>query len=258
MREPADHLDFLRALERKPYQYDFFQTLRRIECLFPDKPRLGRALRPVDEPLRLGQDVSMTFAPASIAAFKHGRGGRPPRLLQSFFGLLGPNGPLPLHLTEYTRERLMHHGDATLAHFFDLFHHRLLELFYRAWAQAQPTVSLDRPAEDRFSVLVGALIGIGTPRLRGRDAVGDFAKLFHAGLLARQVRNADGLQAMLGSYFQLAVRVEQFAACWMTLPARLSSATISSSMSRISSRSTLSPAMNRRAAWALLKIAVRG
>ena len=38
MRESADRLAFLRALEQKPYAYDFYQTLRRIECLFADKP----------------------------------------------------------------------------------------------------------------------------------------------------------------------------------------------------------------------------
>jgi type VI secretion system protein ImpH len=141
MRTTADRLDelqaFLRALEAAPYRHDFFQTLRRIECLFADLPRIGRAARPADEPLRLGQEVSLAFAPAPIAAFRFGEGGRPPRLTQCFFGLLGPNGALPLHLTDYARERLMSHGDATLAGFFDLFHHRLLALFYRAWAQAR-------------------------------------------------------------------------------------------------------------------------
>lgn len=68
-----------------------------------------------------------------------------------FFGMLGPNGPLPLHLTEYARSRSIHAGDQTLVRFLDIFHHRFMALFYRAWAQAQPTVSLDRPGEDRFS-----------------------------------------------------------------------------------------------------------
>ena len=39
--------------------------------------------------------------------------------------------------------------------FLDLFHHRFLALFYRAWAQAQPHVSRDRPDDDRFAVYVG-------------------------------------------------------------------------------------------------------
>jgi type VI secretion system protein ImpH len=221
MRTTADRLAereaFLRALEDEPYAHDFYQTVRRIECLHADKPRIGQAVRPADEPLRFGQSVSMAFAPASIAALQRGDGTRAPRLVQHFFGLLGPNGPLPLHLTDYTRERLTH-GDATLARFLDVFHHRMLALFYRAWAQARPTASLDRPGDDRYADFVGSLIGIGRPGLRRRDAAGDRVKLFHAGLLARQVRNADGLQALLAGFFRLPVRIEQFVGHWMHLP----------------------------------------
>jgi type VI secretion system protein ImpH len=223
MRTTADRLDelraFLGALEAAPYRHDFYQTLRRIECLFPDRPRIGQAARPAEEALRFGQEVSLAFAPATIAALRPAQGGRPPRLAQRFFGLFGPNGPLPLHLTDYARERLMNHGDATLAGFVDLFHHRLLALFYRAWAQAQPTASLDRPHDDRFAEFVGALIGIGSPRMRQRDVAGDHVKLFHAGLFARQVRNADGLHAILAGYFRVPVRIEPFVGHWMELPA---------------------------------------
>ena len=222
MRTPADRLDERRALERalgdKPYAHDFYAVLRRMECLHADKPRIGQAVRPADEPLRLGQEPTLSFAPAPIAAFRSVDGQRPAQLVQRFFGLLGPNGPLPLHLTDYARERVLHQGDKALVSFLDLFHHRLLELFYRAWAQAQPAVSLDRPDDDRFADFVGALIGIGSPRLRRRDAAGDHVKLFHAGLLARQVRNADGLRALLASFFRAPVRIESFVGHWMRLP----------------------------------------
>ena len=126
-----------------------------------DKPRWGDALRPVDEPVRLGQDPDLSFAPAPLASFELGQDGAPPRLQVRLFGLLGPNGPLPLHLTEYARERLRHAGDPTLSRFLDLFHHRFLALFYRAWAQAQPHVNRDRPNDDRFAVYVGAFVGHG-------------------------------------------------------------------------------------------------
>lgn len=223
MRTAADRLAerraFERELEEKPYRHDFYATLRRIECLFADKPRIGQAARPADEPVRLKQDASLSFAPAPIAAYRGADGQAPARLTQRFFGLLGPNGPMPLHLSDYARERLLHHGDAALVAFLDVFHHRLLELFYRAWAQAQPTLSLDRPSDDRFADYVGALIGIGSPRLRRRDAAGDAVKLFHSGLLARQVRNADGLRALLASFFRVPVRVQTFVGHWMRLPA---------------------------------------
>jgi type VI secretion system protein ImpH len=217
MREPTDHLNFFRSLEEKPYQYDFFQTLRRIECLFPQMPRIGQALRPADEPVRLAQEPSLAFAAASLSSFKTPVGANVPRLEVRFFGLLGPNGPLPLHVSEFVRERALHAGDVTLLRFLDMLNHRFLALFYRAWAQAQPTVSLDRPQDDRFSTYTGALCGLGDPSLRERDAVDDFAKLFYCGLLARQIRNRDGLVALLAGYFRLPVEIEQHAGHWMAL-----------------------------------------
>lgn len=218
MRKPRDPVKLWQALAQAPYRHDFYWAMRSIECCFPHKPRLGTAQRPVDEPVRLGQEPALDFAPASLSRFMPPEGSRPARMEVRFFGLFGPNGPLPLHLTDHARERILHHDDRSFARFADVFHHRLLLLFYRAWAQAQPTVGLDRPEDDRFGTYVGALFGLGTPALRGRDALPDHAKLHHAGLLVRQVRNAEGLQALLRSYFRLPVRVEQFVGHWMALP----------------------------------------
>lgn len=219
MRSTLDPLTYYQALADKPFSFDFFQALRRIECLHPDKPRLGTALRPVDEAVRLAQEPSMIFAPSSLSSFYLPADGRSGRVEVRFFGLLGPNGPLPLHLTEYARARLLNAGDATFVRFLDMLNHRFLMLFYRAWAQARPTVSLDRPREDRFTVYVGALGGLAGSGMRGRDEIGDFAKLFFAGLLGRQVRNRDGIVALLASYFRVPVGIDEFAGHWMRIPA---------------------------------------
>ncbi len=88
-------------------------------------------------------------------------GDGPPRISIYGFGLFGPNGPLPLHLTEYARERRRHHSDNTLSAFADLFHHRLILLFYRAWADAQSVNSLDRPDGHRFVDYVASLMNMG-------------------------------------------------------------------------------------------------
>ena len=213
----TDVLAFFAALAEAPHRHDFYQTLRRIECLFPEKPRWGEALRPVDEPVRLGQDPDLSFAPTPLASFETSPTGGPPRLQVRLFGLLGPTGPMPLHLTEYARERLRHAGDPTLSRFLDVFNHRFLALLYRAWAQAQPHVSRDRPQDDRFATYVAALIGLAPASLRHRDTVPDTAKFFHAGTLARQVRNAGGLASILRQFFGVAAEVEQFVGHWMVL-----------------------------------------
>jgi type VI secretion system protein ImpH len=216
MGREADALAFFEELAAAPYRYDFYQTLRRLECLHEDKPRWGRALRPIDEPVRLGQEPDLSFAPAPLASFE-AHGGKTPRLQVRLFGLFGPNGPLPIHLTEYARERLQHAGDPTLSRFLDIFHHRFLALFYRAWAQAQPAVNRDRPRDDRFTTYVGAFLGISPAAFRDRDTLPDLAKFFHVGALIRQVRNPEGLVHILEHFFRVPVRIEEFVGHWMSL-----------------------------------------
>lgn len=216
MGRETDVVAFFAALSATPYAFDFYQTLRRFECLFDDKPRWGEALRPIDEPVRLGQVAELAFAPAPLASFD-AESGRRPRLQVRLFGLLGPNGPMPLHLTEYVRDRARNAGDPTASRFLDLINHRFLALFYRAWAQAQPHVNRDRPDRDRFAAYIGAFIGIGPDALRRRDTIPDESKLFFSGVLIRHVRNADGLRAILRSFFRVPVEIEPFVAHWLEL-----------------------------------------
>src|SRR5262245_43537046 len=102
----TDALTFLGALANAPDRDGGYGTLRAPEGQYADKPRWGAAARPADEPVRLGQDADLAFAPSSLAACETGTHGRAPRVQVNLFGLLGPNGPLPLHITEYARQRL--------------------------------------------------------------------------------------------------------------------------------------------------------
>ena len=205
------------ALQADPRAHDFFAVLRRVESLRPDLPRFGHARRPSQEALRLGQEPELDFAPAALASFEPGAPAAP-RLGVRFFGLLGPQGPMPLHFTEYVRERLRFRGDATSARFLDVFHHRLLALFYRAWAQAQPTVHHDRPEEDRFAAWLGATCGLDgqadAPRV-----LPESARLFQAGLLGARSRHPEGLTKLLASHFGVPVEIEQHVAQWLALEA---------------------------------------
>ena len=76
----TDALTLFAALSETPYRHDFYQTLRRLECLFDSKPRWGHSRRPVDDAVRFGQQPELSFAPAPLSAFETGRDGRPPRL----------------------------------------------------------------------------------------------------------------------------------------------------------------------------------
>ncbi len=201
-REQTHHLAAqIGELEKKPYSFGFFQALRLIECLYRDAPRLGTSRRPADDPIRLAQEPAMSFESASLTAFAPQADGKPHRLTVRLFGLLGPNGPLPLHLTEYAQERLQKHKDPTFVRFLDIFHHRMMSLFYRAWANNEPTVSFDRPESDRFADYVGALAGLGMATLRERDDISDLTKLYFCGHLACQTKCPEGLEAIIIGLF---------------------------------------------------------
>lgn len=213
----GDRLSWLEGLAQRPWENDFYQVLRRIEAWHPTLPRLGEARRPADEPIRLGQEPELSFAPANLWRVSRDDAGRV-RLGVRFLGLWGPQGPLPLHLTEAARERERSHGDATLARFADIFHHRMLLSFYRSWRQAQPTVSHDRPSQDRFRAYVGSVFGQGTSTSVDRDSIADDAKRHFAGLLSRVARNPDGLATLLARYFGQPVALDTFTPRWLPLP----------------------------------------
>lgn len=209
----------LEELESRPWAFDFHSAMRVIECAYPDRPAVGRANRPGEEPVRIGQDPSLAFAPAPIASFRAPTGERPGRLRVAFLGLFGPNGPLPLHLTEHAQDRLRGVGDRTFSAFVDMFHHRLLSLFHRAWAASQPTALQDRPETNPFARYLASLCGLGTPSLLGRDNLPDHAKLQFVSRLMSPARNAEGLAAIVGAYFGLPVQLEQFVGEWLEIPA---------------------------------------
>ncbi len=206
------------SLQKEPHRYGFFQVMRLLECAHNNKARFGQSQRPSHEPpIRLGQHISLTFESATLTSFNRRKQGLMPLLKQRFLGLFGPNGPMPTHLTEYLHERIHYHRDHTLAGFADMFHHRMICLFYRAWANTEPTVSFDRPQSDRFSTYIGSLAGFGADSLRERDAMPDLAKSYYTGFLSSRSKSAEGLRALLADYFRLTVSVEQFVGEWLTI-----------------------------------------
>ena len=85
-----------------------------------------------------------------------------------FLGLTGPSGALPRHYTELLLQRIRE-KDFSLRDFLDLFNHRLISLFYRAWEKynwpvAYERSQLDNPGgePDPVTRSVYCLVGMGT------------------------------------------------------------------------------------------------
>src|SRR5215471_18541919 len=165
------------ALFDRGYEFEFFQAARLLARLFPHRKGVGGTARPANEFVRFitvangnGLDearLSMAF-PASAVHDVTRQSGSPDdaRMTVTFMSLTGTQGVLPFY---YTDRILASKAakDNSLAAFFDLFNHRLVSLFYRAWEKHHPPVLFEIAAlrggqVDSFTQYLFDLIGMGT------------------------------------------------------------------------------------------------
>ena len=201
----------------EPFGFHFFQAVRLLENLLPNRRQVGHFLEPAEEIARFTVNPSLSFPPSDIHALTF-RDDEPPLMAVNFMGLLGSHGVLPRCYTELVAARLAAR-DTALRDFLDLFHHRLISLFYRAWRKHQV---LERPGEglDSLARVVMSVVGLGTPGLANRQPVADASLLFYAGLIAQQPHSAASLRLILGDYFDVDVQIEQFVGAWYRLDSR--------------------------------------
>ncbi|AJD45425.1 type VI secretion system-associated protein (plasmid) [Rhizobium gallicum bv. gallicum R602sp] len=211
--------------------FDFFELLRRLE----DDGRLfGQAGRPDREPARLGQHVRLGFAVQDVAKVEPATETTPARVTVSNLGLLGPEGPMPLYLTRWVLDRLSQRwfsradmrevSDTTFVDFVNILQHRMIALFYRAWADAHPAVQVRRQDGGRIRVMSAALAGLGLcGRAHDGYAAIDATKLSHAPALAHQVDGPERLTLFLADLLKVPVRLREFVGTFMPIPNGLQS-----------------------------------
>ncbi len=198
-----------RLVESEPWLVDALLALRIVERNSPDAPRIGDSASRRDDRVTLGQDPFLDFPASTLSRSARDAQGRL-ALFVRFLGLLGPQGALPLAITEEAYGWALA-GDDAFARFLDIFNNRFLQLFYRAWADARPIAQHERPDDDRFAAFVGSTIGIGSPVYRQLDSIEDIAKLGFAGLLGRKGASASRLKSLIEGMFGVRAEIEQFA-----------------------------------------------
>lgn len=199
-------------LEAHARAFDFFRAVLLMERLHPDRDRPGDYGSPRGEAVRFSVNPSLSFGPNQIHELEFPEEG-PPRLTVNFMGLVGPQGVLPQWYTQLVAGREWE-GDTALRDFLDLFHHRILSLFYRAWRKNQFLVGYGDREDDSLSRHLLDLLGAGSEPLRSGTGVDEHALVFHAGLLGPQQRSAQALEQLVSDYFDVPARVEQFVGGW--------------------------------------------
>jgi type VI secretion system protein ImpH len=239
-------------LKAEPFRFSFFQSVRILERLWKNRTAVGKDASPLNEVVRFKAHQSLQFPASEINHLE-----APPadtdvpwKMIVTFMGLTGPSGALPRSYTTTILERARER-DFALRDFLDLFNHRLISLFYRAWekyrfwlgyeraeqtqwqvAWQDPQMSREfelreRPRQDLFSDILLNLSGLGSPALRyrlsdrerliSRRTIDDETLRYYAGLLSQQRRSAIGLEALLSDFFGVPVQVQQLYGQWLRL-----------------------------------------
>lgn len=193
----------------------FFQAVRLLEKLHPDRDSVGSFGRPENEALRIGVNPSLAFPTSEIHSLEASEGGRA-RMTVNFFGLTGPQGVLPHHYTQLVAEG-RRAGDEAVGDFLDLFHHRILSLLYRAWKKHRFTVAFEESAEDPLTTHLLDLVGRGVGSTRDRLAVDDRTLARYAGLFRAHGRSAEALEALVEDFFRVPAEVVQFVGAWYSI-----------------------------------------
>lgn len=206
-------------LVEHPYAFDFFQAVRLLGLIVPGRPDAGTTAKPAEEVVRFKARQSLEFPASSIHTLDIEND--PARMIVAFMGLTGFEGVLPHHYTEHILARAGS-KDFAMAEFLDLFNHRLISLFYRAWEKHQLPAVFQKAAArkekpDAFTRYLFDLIGMGTDGLRDRLSIPDEALLRYAGLFAQYPRSASVLRGILRDHFGVPVEVEQFDGAWRLL-----------------------------------------
>ena len=196
-------------LEQEFYSFSFFKAVELLEKMAPDSSLLGKSIDPRKEAVRFSVKPGLTFPPSEIAGLVSGAQGEPAQMQVAFMGLIGPSGLLPYWYNELAIAR-SHKRDFSFASFLDIFHHRLVSLFYLAWKKHQFPVSYQSGARDKLSGYLLSLAGLGTEGLRGRIGLPEESLCFYSGLLSRQVPSAVSIESAVSYYAGVTVWVEQF------------------------------------------------
>ncbi len=205
-----------------PGRWDFYQAVRLWQQAARDLAAVGVDDDPAREALRFRTSVSFAFPTCEIGACRLDpeQPGRA-ELRVNFMGVATPAsfGSLPTPYAEDVsladRRRL-----PALHEFLDMFNHRFISLFYRAWQKHHAAVAYEQAAAGQpalFEMALRSLLGMANPGAHAQVSRLDELVLGRPGLLRPGATSCSSLVALMDQIFGVRARVEQFETRWFTI-----------------------------------------
>ncbi len=206
-------------LTDEPYRFEFFQAVRLLEKIFPEKRPVGRKAMPGEEIVRFRSRVALDFPASEIHEIQESiderTDERKTEMLVNFMGMVGVSGILPVPYTELVMDRIRHR-DTSMWSFLDIFTHRSVSMFYRAWCKYRFPIGYERGNDD-FTAYLFDIGGLGTKGIRGRMSLADESLLPYIGLIAQKPHSCNALENILSDYFGTTAKIKQFFGQWIAL-----------------------------------------
>lgn len=156
--------------------------------------------------VRLLGQTSLGFVPSDVSSIKTSPpSGEAFGLTTAMMSLAGTSGPLPLAFTEEIIARTANQDFAT-RDFLDIFHHRLLRLFFLIRKRSRPGLSIQDPWQSAVPRLVGHLANL-PPLTYPR----------HSSFMAMESRSVVGLRQHLFDQLGIRFQIESFVGRWQAL-----------------------------------------
>ncbi len=207
---------------QEPYRFEFHQAIKLLEYLYPKAAPFGETVNPRDEVVTVKSRVFLESLSSDIYSLENATLDAktsplgPPIMNVNFMGIAGIQGPLPFPYTEMIIQRIRSE-DSSLKDFLDIFNHRLISILHRIRKQYLISLNTLSPEKTEMAIGLKAFVGIGQPSLQNRLHVPDRSLLDYAGLYWSHPRSAEGLKAILSSYFQIPLQIEKCVGRWRFL-----------------------------------------
>jgi len=225
-------------IESSPWRFDFFQLVKLLESETNASNEVGDFTPANREAIKFKTNPQLNFEPAPIKSIQRvtkpnkrntTSNSTPKEHLQSelevnFWGLNGSSGTLPFHYSELITQRIRN-NDYALRDFIDIFNHRSLSLFYKAWQKHRPW--LQHPSKDspiskyqtnHHQAILKGLAGLSGERNASFNKH-EGAWLNYSGFASARICSASMLKQTINHHFGLSVRINEFKGQWERMPA---------------------------------------